>query len=1050
MAILLFGAAKFLPDILPKSWQLGWAQVGLAAAAVLLLGWAVFRIWKQAVPSVLAPAEPRPAAIKGPMPFTPEDAPLFRRLCREDELAKLLGHTLDDQVSLVVMMGESGAGKTSLLRAGLSPVLAIKGVRCIYWEALPSDPETRLLHAIARSWDTAKDGPVPLKLEHILAVLSSSRVETVIVLDQFEQLHPDNPDHQGIFEMLRRIATKELPPHRVRWIVAFRREYDPVWRDFELTLPGFHPPMLSLRLFSEEQAGVIMPTLSEAAGFTLDAKLVTDVARAAANPDGRVSAVEIGIGLLVLSGLAIRKSKTHLTIDDYRFAGGAEGLLTAYIGDRLERFSAGEREGIMKALLALADLDADQRVAEGKTLDELSTASRFPLERLRPCLEYLASLHVRLLEKPSGDRARYRLPHDRVVPSLRQLTGVILAEADQARLAFESAFRSWLNKKNPKFLLSGAELRAILQHRHQIYPGGLPDEKAEFLQQSIWKRLRRRAATLAVTLVVAALSIFFAQKYQELQSRRDLDQWGIPPDLYSYQHQLTGLTVFAPVSNLGWLRANELETLHVHSHALRAVDDLPRVLTELDLSRCSVLKSIAGLGRLPALKTLNLSSTRLSDLADLGELTVLTTLDLSNNPLGSLAGLEKLRALTTLNLSNNRRLSSLDELGELPVLETLNLSGNPWLFVRRKEATPPTEAGSIRNAPGNLAGLDELPALKTLNLSSNYLNSLAGLEKLPALETLDLTKNDLSDLVGIEKLTALKVLNSSSNRLRSLAGLENLTGLTSLDLSKNSLLSPSEFKRSVALTGSDSNENPHSLAALENLTALTELSLSSIGLRRLDGLEQLTALTKLDLSYNSSLSDLVALEKLTGLTELNLSYTRLRSLAGLEKLTALTKLDLSYNSSLSDLVALEKLTALRTLNVSYTRLGRLMVLEKLTALTDLDLSGNLLGNLAGLESLTALESVDLKSHNELSNLAGLEKLTALKTLNLSHNRLGSLDGLESLTQLESLDLSYSSTPITNLKPLARLEKLTTVDLRGTEIESLDGLPPSVRKLLLGD
>ena len=62
-------------------------------------------------------------------------------------------------------------------------------------------------------------------------------------------------------------------------------------------------------------------------------------------------------------------------------------------------------------------------------------------------------------------------------------------------------------------------------------------------------------------------SIFFAQKYQELQSRRDLDQWGIPLDLYSYQHQLTGLTVFAPVSNLGWLRANELETLHVHSHA---------------------------------------------------------------------------------------------------------------------------------------------------------------------------------------------------------------------------------------------------------------------------------------------------------------------------------------------------------------------------------------------------------------------------------------------------------------------------------------------------
>ena len=55
------------------------------------------------------------------MHVTPEDAPLFRRLCREDELAKLLGHTLDDQVSLVVMMGESGAGKTSGLATGYRP-----------------------------------------------------------------------------------------------------------------------------------------------------------------------------------------------------------------------------------------------------------------------------------------------------------------------------------------------------------------------------------------------------------------------------------------------------------------------------------------------------------------------------------------------------------------------------------------------------------------------------------------------------------------------------------------------------------------------------------------------------------------------------------------------------------------------------------------------------------------------------------------------------------------------------------------------------------------
>jgi predicted ribonuclease YlaK len=57
------------------------------------------------------------------MPFTHEDAELFRGLAREVELKKLLAYVLDEQIPLAVVMGESGVGKTSLLRAGLSQAL---------------------------------------------------------------------------------------------------------------------------------------------------------------------------------------------------------------------------------------------------------------------------------------------------------------------------------------------------------------------------------------------------------------------------------------------------------------------------------------------------------------------------------------------------------------------------------------------------------------------------------------------------------------------------------------------------------------------------------------------------------------------------------------------------------------------------------------------------------------------------------------------------------------------------------------------------------------
>ena len=80
--------------------------------------------------------------------------------------------------------------------------------------------------------------------------------------------------------------------------------------------------------------------------------------------------------------LAIRKNKSHLGMEDYRFAGGAQGVLTAYISDRLERFGSVEREGVLKALLALANLETNQRIAEGKTVDELGAAAKLPAQRL--------------------------------------------------------------------------------------------------------------------------------------------------------------------------------------------------------------------------------------------------------------------------------------------------------------------------------------------------------------------------------------------------------------------------------------------------------------------------------------------------------------------------------------------------------------------------------------------------------------------------------------------------------------------------------------------
>jgi hypothetical protein len=77
---------------------------------IVLIGYAVIRVWKQVRPPRLEP-EAGALPTKGLMPFTPGDGPLFRRLGREQELSNLLSYILDDQVALVVLMGGLRVGK---------------------------------------------------------------------------------------------------------------------------------------------------------------------------------------------------------------------------------------------------------------------------------------------------------------------------------------------------------------------------------------------------------------------------------------------------------------------------------------------------------------------------------------------------------------------------------------------------------------------------------------------------------------------------------------------------------------------------------------------------------------------------------------------------------------------------------------------------------------------------------------------------------------------------------------------------------------------------
>lgn len=544
----------------------------LFIGGVVLLGYAVFHFWRLLQPPFEEAVDDLPSAIKGPGAFTPADGDLFRKLGREAELKKLVGYIEDDQVPLVVLMGASGAGKTSLLRAGLTNILKNKEVQCHYWEAIPSDSVKRLLAVIRQNLGgqlidkEIEQNRAELKSFDDLINPSSQFGRHVIILDQFEQLG-NNLDNR-IFELFRKVASKSKPPHLITWIVAFRREYRAIWSDFVIpeNERGFFPPELSLQLFTPQQAGQVIAQLVQETNLSVEQKVVDNLIKAATS-EGLVSPVDIGIGLMVLSELKNQQVGKTLTEDVYHFSGGSEGVLTQYIERCLDYFTEEDRKIIMNAMLVLSKTETSQRVAEGKTCKQIATEVKADnFKRFQSQLDRLTQRDIRLLEQVEalgGKEIRYRILHERLIPAIRRLSGTLVGELEETKIKFNTAFSAWKNNKARQYLLSGKFLRLVERYQNQISWGDEEIERLQFLKRSQQKRSLK---ILASTFLIFFLSIGFWVAYLQFkryEAMKYLKENGYPGELFDYQHQLKRLEFKSKFNlrDVTFLNSDSLEEL---------------------------------------------------------------------------------------------------------------------------------------------------------------------------------------------------------------------------------------------------------------------------------------------------------------------------------------------------------------------------------------------------------------------------------------------------------------------------------------------------------
>ncbi|KAK4850312.1 hypothetical protein QYF36_005604 [Acer negundo] len=302
------------------------------------------------------------------------------------------------------------------------------------------------------------------------------------------------------------------------------------------------------------------------------------------------------------------------------------------------------------------------------------------------------------------------------------------------------------------------------------------------------------------------------------------------------------------------------------SPLISSLSEMDKLLV-LVLRSCDMPDDITDINKLKTLKVLEISSRDNHSISLPDELfdgmTDLQSLNLSGLQMKSLSSIHNLRELRSLILrqssDQSSQLEEVESLKELVKLEILDLSG----------------ASSLKSMPINL--FDEITSLQSLNLSGlKLIKSFPSFSKLSKLRVLMLKScsrlQKLQSLRGLGELQILDISDSTSFESFEDKTLSVLPKIQMINLSRTNIQSLPEFSKLQYLTQIflSGCRNLHNLPTLQSLPSLQILDLSGATMLKTftdQSIQDLDQLRILDVS-KTSISKLPSIPR--NLLELNL------------------------------------------------------------------------------------------------------------------------------------------------------------------------------------
>lgn len=404
-------------------------------------------------PVIAAP--PRPASpFKGLTPYTEEDAAFF--FGRDEEIEVAIANL--EARRLTLLYGESGVGKSSLLRAGVVHRLRESARRNleeigtpefipVYFATWRDDPLAALLEEIRRSvsavlGEPAHEAPPSGRLDEALELWSTQAgADILVVLDQFEEsfLYHERDQGMGTFagELPRVVNSAGL---RARFLLAIREDALAKLDRFKREIPTLFGTYLRLRHLDRNSArdaitrpieeynrlatasdeGVeIEPALVEAVldQVTAGRVVLEQAAQGLAGGDGVAAGeerIETPYLQLVMTRLwkeEMRRSSRLLRLSTLHELGDAQTIVRTHLDDALGALTV-DQQDLVADLFNHLVTPSGTKIAH--TPSDLAAYTGRPLETIVPVLETLSSGQTRILRPVSSGEgpARYEIFHD--------------------------------------------------------------------------------------------------------------------------------------------------------------------------------------------------------------------------------------------------------------------------------------------------------------------------------------------------------------------------------------------------------------------------------------------------------------------------------------------------------------------------------------------------------------------------------------------------------------------------------------------------------------